>query len=115
MVYSKRSRAAGREYARGGASRILGGNRVHPEGDFHELGSFHLPSGKILAVWTVEGDCDPALLISNEFETEWPPHSGTRRSFPEVDRGAWFERALAVAKITKGQRSLIERFFEEHG
>ena len=84
------------------------------EGDFHELGSFRLPSGKILTVWTIEGDCDPASLSSNAFDIEWPPHSGTRRSFPEVDRGAWFEPELAMAKITKGQRAPLERFFVEN-
>ncbi len=81
------------------------------DGPLRDLGEIRLPSGKRLHVWTLEGDCDPANLTSNLFEMEWPPGSGQRRVFPEVDRGGWFGRSAALAKITKGQRPLIERFF----
>lgn len=75
------------------------------------LGIFRLPSGKQLHVWAVEGDCDPKGLASNPFELEWPPKSGRRAQFPEVDRGDWFDHASALLKITKGQRPLIEKFY----
>jgi predicted NUDIX family NTP pyrophosphohydrolase len=77
----------------------------------HDLGIFLQPSGKRLHIWAVEGDCDPAALRSNSFELEWPPKSGRRERFPEVDRGGWFNREHALLKITKGQRPVIERFF----
>jgi predicted NUDIX family NTP pyrophosphohydrolase len=82
------------------------------DGEFVELGAFKQPGGKLVAVWAVEGDCEPAKLASNEFEMEWPPRSGRRRRFPEVDRGGWFGLAEAQAKMLIGQRPMLERFFE---
>jgi predicted NUDIX family NTP pyrophosphohydrolase len=81
----------------------------------HDLGVFRQPSGKRLHIWAVEGDCDPAALSSNLFEMEWPPKSGRTQRFPEVDRGAWFDRAQALLKIVKGQRPILERFYGEFG
>jgi predicted NUDIX family NTP pyrophosphohydrolase len=77
----------------------------------HDLGSFRQPSGKRLHVWAAAGDADPRTLRSNSFELEWPPHSGRRASFPEVDRGAWFEQATALGKILKGQVPVLEKFY----
>ena len=82
-------------------------------GPFRELGTFRQPSGKRLRVWAAEGDCDPAKLVSNEFEIEWPPRSGKRQKFPEADRGDWFNRADASTKIVKGQKPIIEKFYWE--
>ena len=81
------------------------------DGPLSDLGEFRLPSGKHLHVWTLEGDCDPEKLTSNLFEMEWPPKSGQRQKFPEVDQGGWFGCSAALAKITKGQRPVIEAFF----
>lgn len=85
---------------------------LHVQADSERpLGSFRLPSGKHLHVWAVEGDCDPAALRSNLFEMQWPPRSGRMQFFPEVDRGGWFERAMALRKITAGQRAVLEKFY----
>ena len=81
------------------------------DGEFIELGTFKQPGGKHVLVWAVEGDCEPAKLASNEFEMEWPPHSGKRQRFPEVDRGEWFGVAEAQEKMLIGQRPMLERFF----
>jgi predicted NUDIX family NTP pyrophosphohydrolase len=78
-----------------------------------DLGTFRQPSGKQVHVWAIEGDCDPAQLSSNLFEMEWPPKSGRRARFPEVDRGGWFDRTQALAKITTGQRPILERLYTE--
>jgi predicted NUDIX family NTP pyrophosphohydrolase len=59
--------------------------------------------------WACEGAFDPANLVSNRFEVEWPPRSGKRQSFPEVDRAAWFDEATARAKIVDAQWPLVER------
>jgi predicted NUDIX family NTP pyrophosphohydrolase len=88
---------------------------VRASGPEHDLGTFRQPSGKRLHVWAIEGDCDPAELRSNLFEMEWPPKSGRTASFPEVDRGGWFDRAQALLKIVKGQRPIVEKFYVELG
>jgi len=76
-----------------------------------DLGTLRLPSGKRLHLWAVEADCDPAALASNRFELEWPPKSGQKQSFPEVDRAAWLGRSEALAKISAGQRPALEAFY----
>jgi len=35
--------------------------------------------------------------------------SGRRRSFPEVDRAAWFDLATARRKINAAQREFLDR------
>ena len=84
-----------------------------PSGAELDLGTFRQPSGKQVHVWAIEGDYDPAQLSSNLFEMEWPPKSGRRARFPEVDRGGWFDRTQALAKITTGQRPILERLYTE--
>lgn len=83
------------------------------QGAERDLGNFRLPSGKRLHVWAVEGDCDASALRSNFFEMEWPPGSGRRGRFPEVDRGEWFVRADALRKIAAGQRAVLEKLYAD--
>lgn len=70
-----------------------------PRGKSVSLGQSKQPGGKIVHVWAVEHDWDAADLKSNMFEMEWPPRSGRRQMFPELDRAAWFEIEDARAKI----------------
>jgi predicted NUDIX family NTP pyrophosphohydrolase len=81
------------------------------DGAFADLGTFRLTGGKQLRVFALQGDCDAAAVKSNTFEMEWPPRSGRRQSFPEIDRAAWFDEATALVKITKGQQPMLEAFF----
>jgi predicted NUDIX family NTP pyrophosphohydrolase len=81
-----------------------------PEGDFRFLGEFKQPSGKIIHVWAVEGDCDPAQLKSNFFPLEWPPKSGKIQQFPEIDRAAWLSETQARMKILRGQLPILDAF-----
>ncbi len=62
-----------------------------------------------MTAWAVEGDFDVGALKSNTFELEWPPKSGRKQSFPEVDRAAWFSVAEARRKILPGQSGFIDR------
>ncbi|MGD0443498.1 MAG: NUDIX domain-containing protein [Edaphobacter sp.] len=78
------------------------------EGLFQELGEIRQAGGKIVTAWAFEGDCDPANLISNLCEIEWPPRSQTRIQIPEVDRGEWFSIAQAHERILNSQRPLLE-------
>jgi predicted NUDIX family NTP pyrophosphohydrolase len=74
-----------------------------------ELGSIVQKGGKTVHAWAVEGDLDPQAASSNEFELEWPPHSGRRTSFPEIDRVAWFGPADARERIKPTQIPLLDR------
>ncbi len=52
---------------------------------------------------------DPARAVSNTFEMEWPPRSGASRTFPEIDRVAWFDPNEARRHIKFTQIPLLER------
>jgi len=64
-------------------------------------------SGKVVHAWAVEADLDLAAFVSNTFEIEWPPKSGLRRSFPEIDRIAYFTLPIAMTKIIAYQQPLL--------
>ena len=83
------------------------GGEAH--GDFVPLGEVRQSGGKHVSAWAVDGDFDPATLVSSSFEMEWPPRSGRRRSFPEVDRADWFSLDDARENILAGQRPFVDR------
>ena len=83
-----------------------------PAGEPLPLGTVRQAGGKVVAGFALEGDFDPAALRSNTFETEWPPRSGRRATFPEVDRAAWFTVEDGKAVIVKGQVPLLDRLVE---
>jgi predicted NUDIX family NTP pyrophosphohydrolase len=72
------------------------------------LGHVRQASGKTVHAWAVERDLDPAQLRSNTFEIEWPRGSGRMRSFPEVDRAAWFDLAEARRRILPAQARFLD-------
>ena len=78
------------------------------DGIFIPLSPITQKSGKIVYAWGVEGDIDPETIISNLFEIEWPPKSGKKQSFPEVDKGGWFDVETAKVKINPAQVALVE-------
>jgi predicted NUDIX family NTP pyrophosphohydrolase len=73
------------------------------------LGEIRQRGGKIVTAFSAEIDLNVDAITSNMFEIEWPPRSGKRRSFPEVDRAAWFDLATAREKINAAQRELLHR------
>lgn len=74
------------------------------------LGSVRQRSGKIVHAWAFEGDApDGFVPQSNEFELEWPPRSGQRKRFPEVDRAQFFPLNEAERKIILSQAPFLER------
>jgi predicted NUDIX family NTP pyrophosphohydrolase len=79
-----------------------------PESGYLELGEVRQANGKVVTAWAVEGDLDADAIVSNTFEVEWPPRSGRRQSFPEVDRAAWFDIDAARPKLVKGQSELLD-------
>jgi len=85
---------------------------ARPSGTFIALSPVRQTGGKIVHVWAIESDFDPASLKSNLFEMEWPPKSGNRRSFPEVDRAAWFDLETARRKILPSQAVVLQHLQE---
>lgn len=75
--------------------------------NFIDLGTIKQSGGKVVRVWAFEGDCDPAALVSNSFQMEWPPRSGHLTEFPEVDRGGWFSLAEARERILASQQPIL--------
>ena len=87
-----------------------------PARPFLDLGvAIKQPSRKVITAFAVEGDFDPATLRSNRFELEWPPKSGRKQSFAEVDSAQWFTPAEARQKIQPGQAPFIDRLLEYLG
>lgn len=80
-----------------------------PAEGYVELGSVTQPGHKTIVAFAVAGAFDPSRLKSNLFEMEWPPRSGRRQSFPEVDRAAWFAPEHARAKILPRQVPFLDR------
>jgi predicted NUDIX family NTP pyrophosphohydrolase len=83
-----------------------------PAGDAIDLGDVTQSGGKRVRAFAIEGDLDVSNVKSNVFEMEWPPRSGRRESFPEVDRAAWFELDAARAKLVKAQAAFLDRLGE---
>jgi len=84
--------------------------RPAPDGPFLELGEIRQPGGKLVVAWAV--DALPGALSfagSNLFELEWPPRSGRRAQFPEVDRAEWCSEAEARRRLGKGQVAFVDR------
>jgi predicted NUDIX family NTP pyrophosphohydrolase len=73
-----------------------------------ELGTIRQRGGKAVTAWAAAGDLDPAI-DSGTFELEWPPRSGNRRAFPEVDRAGWFDPDTARQKLLAAQAELVDR------
>jgi predicted NUDIX family NTP pyrophosphohydrolase len=80
-------------------------------GSFLDLGTIRQKSGKRVAAWAFEGDCDPANLKSNTCEIEWPPRSGRRLEIPEIDRGRWFSLEEAKQYIREEQSPLLDNLW----
>ena len=82
------------------------------DGPLIPLGSFRQAGGKQVHLFIGEGDLDPAAIQSILFEVEWPPRSGTMKSFPEVDRASWFDLASARAMMLPSQAVALDRLEE---
>jgi predicted NUDIX family NTP pyrophosphohydrolase len=85
-----------------------------PDGPVIELGEIRQRAGKRVVAFAIEGDFEPELLDPGTFELEWPPRSGRRQAFPEVDRVAWFDLATARERIVAGQVPLLDRLAGAH-
>lgn len=80
-----------------------------PAGTWLGLGESRQSSGKLVQIWAVEGNVDPAAVVPGTFEMEWPRGSGRRQQFPEIDRVEWFDPQTARTKLVSGQRVFVDR------
>ena len=78
-----------------------------PDADYVPLDEFR-GSGKTIVVFAGKSDFAPAEVRSNTFELEWPPRSGRRQQFPEIDDARWFTVEEARVKLTKAQRPILD-------
>lgn len=74
-----------------------------------ELGVVSQKGGKNVAAWAVGLDLDASAVESNTFTIEWPPRSGTRQEFPEIDRAEWLDLETGRAKINPAQAVFLDR------
>jgi predicted NUDIX family NTP pyrophosphohydrolase len=86
-----------------------------PDGDLIDLGSVKQSSGKVVTVWALRGDLDPAQVVPGMFQMEWPKGSGVQREFPEIDRVGWFALPTAGEKLVTAQREFLNRLAEHLG
>jgi predicted NUDIX family NTP pyrophosphohydrolase len=73
------------------------------------LGTIVQKGGKVVHAWAIEGDLDPATAASNTFVMEWPPRSGRREEFSEIDRVAWFAPDEARRRLKPTQVPFVDR------
>jgi predicted NUDIX family NTP pyrophosphohydrolase len=84
-------------------------------GELIALAPVNQKSGKTIHAWAFEADFDLASFASNTFEIEWPPKSGRRQSFPEIDRIAYFALPIATIKILTYQQPLLRELEQRLG
>jgi predicted NUDIX family NTP pyrophosphohydrolase len=80
-----------------------------PPGELVPLGEIRQKGGKRVLAWAIEGDLPPSSVKSNTFEIEWPPRSGRKETFPEIDRAEFFPAELARRKLNPAQVELVDR------
>ncbi len=81
-------------------------------GDFIALRPVKQKSGKTVHAFAFEADFPAEKFTSNRFEMEWPPKSGRRQSFPEIDRLQWFDWRTATRKIIPYQQPFLIELHE---
>jgi len=85
------------------------------QGDMVELAPVAQKSGKLVHAFAVETDFDLSQFASNTFAIEWPPKSGRRQNFPEIDRIAYFALPMAQLKIIAYQLPLLAELEHRFG
>ena len=86
---------------------------LEPSGEFLELGVIRQQGGKLVHAWAFAGDWEESQpLQSNPFEMEWPPGSGQRCAFPEIDRVGFFSLEDARHKLKESQHPFLDRLEE---
>ncbi len=74
-----------------------------------DLGEVTQAGGKRVRAYAAQGDLDPASAHSSTFEMEWPPRSGRRARFAEVDRVRWVTLEVAARLLVPAQGAFLDR------
>jgi predicted NUDIX family NTP pyrophosphohydrolase len=82
--------------------------------DYLDLGTIK-QSNKHVRLWAAEGELDVHTVVSNTFDTEWPPRSGQIEAFPEIDRAEWVSPEVARVKLVASQVPFLDRLLEALG
>lgn len=82
-----------------------------PTGPAQPLGEVRQSGGKVVVAWAMTGDLDPAAVVPGCFEMEWPPRSGVRQRFPELDRVEWCAPDVALSRLVVAQRAFVDRLW----
>jgi len=88
------------------------GSALEHAGELVELGEVRQRNRKLVSAWAAEGDLDASAVRSNTFTMEWPPRSGRRQEFPEIDRAEWFPLPRAREKLIEAQTAFLDRLEE---
>ena len=84
-----------------------------PATELVDLGEVRQSGGKLVRAWAAllsdDAALDPAAVVSNTFEMEWPPRSGRMQVFPELDRVEWLDLDRAREKVVTAQREFLDR------
>ncbi|MBC9914842.1 NUDIX domain-containing protein [Chitinophaga varians] len=86
-----------------------------PEGTFIPLQPITQKGGKQVLCWATEGDLNHETIVGNLFEIEWPPRSGKKKQFPEIDRAGWFDAETAKKMINSQQAAFIDELSATQG
>ena len=84
-------------------------------GDFISLSPVKQKNGKIVYAFALELEFDISKIKSNTFTIEWPPKSGVRKEFPEIDRGKWFDFKTSKQKLNQQQAAIIDELEKKLG
>lgn len=81
-----------------------------PQGPLIDLGRVRQAGGKVVAPFAIRVEDEGALrfVASNLFEMEWPPGSGQRRWFPEMDAAEWMDLDTARRRILRSQHPILD-------
>lgn len=79
-----------------------------PNKNLKELTPAKMKSGKLVYAFAINKDFELSNFHSNTFEIEWPPRSGKRQEFPEVDKAEWLPMNMAEKKILPGQLPFLK-------
>ncbi len=85
---------------------------LSPKEPLIPLGTVKHRGGKTVYAWAFESDCDPSSVKSNTFVLEWPPKSGQKREFPEIDRAQFFDLEEAKEKMHPAELDFLARLYE---